>query len=105
MKITLNKNAKKISPFKWEIYITEPINIKPNQSWLVNLGVGVEFPNVGYILVDLSNKWKEKPNLLSIQNNIILNSTTDIPIILKNNGSQTISIISGSLLCTLVQCP
>ena len=92
-------NPKKLNPVTWKIFCQENVTILPGRSFLLALSFGVKMSE-GAVLVSLDQELKRIE--CSIQNEVILEDTSDITIIIHNNSiDTTISISPGQVLCLL----
>ena len=74
---------KKINPVTWKIFCQENIEILPGESTEVTLPLGVKMSE-GAVLVSLHQELKTKKCV--IYNEIILEDTSDITIVIKNTS-------------------
>ena len=92
-------NPKKLNPVTWKIFCQDNVAILPGKSVLLALSFGVKMSE-GAVLVSLDQELKISK--CSIQNEVILEDTSDITIIIQNNSVNTaISISPGQDLCLL----
>ena len=91
-------NPRKLDPVTWKILCQENIEILPEKSVLIALSFGVEMSE-GATMVSLDESLKRLK--CGLQNEIVLESTSDITIIILNNSTETVSVSPGRDLCLL----
>ena len=91
-------SPRKLDPVTWKILCQENIEILPEKSVLIALSFGVEMSE-GATMVSLDESLKRLK--CGLQNEIVLENTSDITIIILNNSTETVSISPGQDLCLL----
>ena len=82
----------------WKILWPENKQILPEKSVLIALSFGVEMSE-GATMVSLDKSLKRLK--CGLQNEIVLENTSDVTIIIRNNSTETVSISPGQDLCLL----
>ena len=88
----------KLDPVTWKVFCEENIRILPGESELIALSFGVEMSE-GATMVSLTEKLKRLK--CGIQNEVVLENSSDITIIIQNHSIETVSVSSGEELCLL----
>ena len=91
-------SPRKLDPMTWKILCQENIEIIPEKSVLIALSFGVEMSE-GATMVALDESLKILK--CGLQNEIVLENTSDVTIIIRNNSTETVSISPGQDLCLL----
>lgn len=99
MRSIVGGNVKKITPRKWNIFAAERIEIPPKESKTILLNFGIELAREGCCIIALDNNWRTQD--LSIQNCVVLQSTENISIVVRNNLNKNIFIGKDESLCFL----
>ena len=89
---------KKLDPLTWKIFCQDNIQIPPGTIITVALSFGVEMAE-GATLVSLVQELLKLK--CSIQNEVVIENTSDITVIIQNNSSEAVDIIPGQELCVL----
>jgi dUTPase len=90
--------AQRINNYKWKIFAQENLTIKPHDTKTIMLQFGVEM-SIGVIIVSLDQEFKKIK--CSIQNESVVESTSDIVISVCNNSDKDVIINKGDTLCHL----
>ena len=89
---------KKLDPLTWKIFCQDNIHIQPGKSIQVALSFGVEMAE-GATLVSLVQGFQRLK--CSIQNEVVIENTSDITITIQNNSTEAVAILPGQDLCLL----
>ena len=85
-------SPQKVDSVTWKILCQQNIEILPGKSMLIALSFGVEMSE-GATMVSLDESLKRLK--CGLQNEIVLENTSDVTIIIRNNSSETVSISPG----------
>ena len=89
---------KKLDPLTWKIFCQDNIQILPGKSVLIALSFGVEMSD-GVTLVSLDQELKRLK--CSIQNEVLIENTPDVVILIQNNSTEVVTLLPGQDLCLL----
>ena len=92
-------SPQKVDPVTWKILCQENIEILPEKSVLIALSFGVEMSE-GATMVSLDESLKRLK--CGLQNEIVLENTSDVTIIILNNSTETVSISPGQICACCV---
>ena len=91
-------NPKKLDPVTWKVFSQDNINIQAGNSVLVALSFGVEMSE-GVTVVLLDKKLQRKK--CGLMNEIVMENTSDISILIQNHSNENITLSPGEDLCLL----
>ena len=91
-------NPQKLDPVTWKVFCQENIDIPPGDSVLIALSFGVEMSE-GDTMVYLTEKLKRLN--CGLQNEVVLENSSDITIIIQNNSTEIVSVLPSEELCLL----
>ena len=87
---------KKVNTTTWEVYSQNDLILKPKEVKFIMLGIGFMMSE-GVVLSSLNESLTIKR--ISLQNEVYLNDTLNMIIVLTNNSSENIQIPKLTMLC------